>query len=130
MAGLLEIDARSNLISSDDVTRTAAQVEIPNFSSCLVSVQVFATRVSDLASKGWSLESLLIRNGGTVSVKETIPQPVNVFANAADAISLALVSIALHVDPVFIGVDCTGLAGVDIEWSIHIYGRAITSIGQ
>src|SRR3972149_4829425 len=99
--------------------------EFPNNSALIVRVAVMATR-TDLAAKAWTLEALVKKNGGTGSVSQVIPSPVNVFGSAADLTAMAGTTIAMYADSTYLGVTCTGQDGQDINWLVKIVGTQST----
>jgi hypothetical protein len=127
MASALEIAAFDFTQTDGVATNNMGQFEVPPDTVCLVELQVFAMRESDLAAKGWSFEVLAKRvGGGAVQIMEFIPSPVNLFGSTADVAALIGVSIAPFSDSMFLGVSCTGQAGDRIFWSAKVIGRRIT----
>jgi hypothetical protein len=127
MASAIEISVFDFAQSDGVATANMGQFEIPVDSVCLIDVQVFAARESDLATKGWSFEVLAKRVGaGVVQIMEFIPSPVNLFGSVADVAALSGVSIAPFSDEMFLGVSCTGQANDRVFWSVKIIGRRIT----
>jgi len=99
--------------------------EFPQNTSAVVRFQVIALR-SDFAMKAWSGEIFVKKNGGTLAVNEMIPTPANIFASAADEVTMATVTIALFTDGTYVGVTCTGQAGQTIDWLIDFVGSGFT----
>lgn len=103
-----------------------ALFEFPNGSCALVKVNVLAVR-SDGAAKAWSLESLVKKIAGVMTVSETIPSPPNAFGSAGDDTALTGVTISLFNDGTYLGANCTGQAGQDIGWTANISGIMSTT---
>lgn len=105
---------------------TLGVVEVPLATVMLCNVLVMAAR-ADGAAKTWTFESAIRRTASALTVLETLPAGLNVFANAADETALTGVSIALFSDPTFIGVVCTGQAGQTINWLVIIDGKGLSA---
>lgn len=122
---LVEINSVDNNITIDATPINLGLFGVPNNSAAFVRGRILAVR-SDGAMKAWSFESLVKRNGGTVTVQETIPSPVNTFASATDETALTGVTIALYSDPTALGATCTGQAGQTINWYANFTGITLT----
>jgi hypothetical protein len=108
------------------VTIPLGLFEFPSNTIGLINVQVIAVR-TDGASRAWTTSGLLKKVGGTLAIMEAIPVPPNTFDSAADALALgAGVTIGLFSDAVFVGVNCTGQAGQQIDWLVRISGNGMT----
>jgi hypothetical protein len=114
--------------TEDATPRVLCPIGLPNNAIALVTGEVMVVRDSDGAAKGWTFESLLRRQGGVVTVLETIPSPPNLFASAGDQTALAAAGIALFSDETQIGVTCTGIAATIMEWSVRLDGRVIAKL--
>lgn len=122
---LFPISVFDNRVINDATPTPLGLFEIPNNSAAFVRGRVLAVR-SDGAMKAWSFESLIKRNGGAVTIQETIPIPVNVFATATDETALTGVSISVYSDATYMGANCTGQAGQEINWFVNFIGDSLT----
>jgi hypothetical protein len=120
-----ELASVDSAILEDATPRVLGPLSFLDNSVFIAKVEVVALRQSDMAVKAWTLEVLLRRSGGAVTLLESIPSPANIFANAADATALSAVTIALFADESSVGVTCTGLAATTMLWSARISGRGI-----
>lgn len=119
-----------NQVAADQVqttsaaTQIVASVEVPNGTVVLWEIFVMAVR-SDGATKTWQAQSVLRKAGGVMTVIETIPAALNLFATASDETALTGVTISLFNDNTYIGVNCTGQAGQTIDWRVELTGRGL-----
>lgn len=122
---LNEINSVDNRITTDATPAALGLFELPNNSAAFIKGRILAVR-SDGASKAWSFESLAKRNGGAVTLQETIPVPINAFASAADETALTGVAVAPYSDSTYMGASCTGQAGQNINWYVNFTGTTLT----
>lgn len=95
-----------------------AMVDLADGASMLASILVVARRTDTGASKAWNGVALIKRIGAVVTVEEgTGGAPADAYCSAGDTTPMAGCTIALATSGTTAGVQCTGPAGVTVQWA-------------
>lgn len=118
-------DSGNNGVTTSTAPIVLGSFPMPVATTVVANVTVIARRPDTGASKAWRLGMSVQRTGaGAVVVMGTQNAPAMVAAG--DSTPMAGCSIAPFSDATTAGVQCTGPAGVTVNWTVAIDGWTLT----